>query len=641
MRAMSVWYLAFLVVYALLSIFMWTHFDAGEKCALGVQASEGQRRLQNDLEAAHAEQAKLKATVEALTNELDRANVQLARVKEKCGGEALSQHREWKAVYCPRDAAKQEAAGRGRGSYTSVAVALARTLEEVSEQGVKDLAALSCEHNVAVDVVVGDMQEWDLSKLALCAATRADCAPIKFHPEPAEVTARRGPYDNRVARIARIRDHQRQTLRTEYADSDVRVIMALDLDLLKIPDPVQLMRVAGRAAADPAWPDGTCALGQHLSAVGNEYYDTFATVYDDGTWAYPFAMRLLKDQHPPGEDVHKVVSFFTFGSFDQWDATNYIKHQASLADNGVAPMRSCFGGAAVYKAAAFLDMECKYEWTPPIEERADPERSPDTMWRFADAGMERACEHVIFHHCLKAVRGAKFGIDPLLVTHWLKPPEPWVRYVLMNDGARGPDAMFVENTIATYRSNGASSSTPTLTLESQNGQFRALIRDDGRLIVEDKATKRVKWSSDAVAPGTKHPVGTFQDNWDKMILILGAQGELLLYQQVLEASPENAHLCVRFLDAPEPRCRMLLWQLDGIGAGDYALFLHDTGLLELKSRYFLPSQEQVITTYWLSTWGNDAEEAKLYRKRTTCYRESCPDAADKAKNLLTVERQRQ
>eukprot|EP01063_Lacrimia_lanifica_P036792 TRINITY_DN7389_c0_g1_i3.p1 TRINITY_DN7389_c0_g1~~TRINITY_DN7389_c0_g1_i3.p1 ORF type:complete len:696 (+),score=198.37 TRINITY_DN7389_c0_g1_i3:76-2163(+) len=517
-------------------------------------------------------------------------------------------------LYCPRDPHRQKLTGSGKGTYKYVAIGLARTWDEIDAPAVKNLAELNCKYNIPLDIVVTQVPD-NINEVHLCDRTHAGCAPIKLYTEPEEVRKRIGPYKNRVARIARVRDSQREALAEEYKDEVVKAFVVIDLDLVMFPRVEAILQAARDMADGDHSYDGVCALGLDRNQVGDDYYDTFATVFADGTWAYPKKIRFVGERAAESEDKFKVVSRSSFGSFTQWDVTQYLRHQASLQLNrGLAPVLSCFGGAAVYKASKYLSDGCEYEWQP----KDDSINKSDTMWLYADLGMERACEHVVLHFCMAKKYGSKFAIDPRMVTAWKSDPALPPRKLLVNEGNWHAEGKNVLGTFRTHYEGAWLDSKTPLTLE--NGAFKVRVSDQAELVIENRETKKIVWRSAGI--GTR--IAKFQHNWEKMLLILGPYGELLLLQQVEESYPENRILCRPFDDAPAPRCRLLLWRLDGVGAGDYALMLTPQGHLEAKSRYF-EDTDQVVNTYWSSAWdpADPNGKWKKYLYYSECYQLQC------------------
>lgn len=88
-----------------------------------------------------------------------------------------------------------------------------------------------------------------------------------------------------------------------------------------------------------------------------------------------------------------------------------------LFDKGaeIYPVRSCFGGLAVYRLEVYLESQCGYA--------ADPVRyNPNERYSNAftpHLGKEgSACEHVLLHECLRATRGLRAAIGRDVKVLW-------------------------------------------------------------------------------------------------------------------------------------------------------------------------------------------------------------------------------
>ena len=117
--------------------------------------------------------------------------------------------------------------------------------------------------------------------------------------------------------------------------------------------------------------DVVCANGMKYSGW---YYDSYATIYDDGTWAH---------------------------GVPRYQITNEIRTPPS----GIYDMKSCFGGFAAYHLDFLLQSGCRYEhfgWAyAKVPEFAS----------FADKHMlHKSCEHLPLNLCLRQ-NGAKIGVS--------------------------------------------------------------------------------------------------------------------------------------------------------------------------------------------------------------------------------------
>jgi hypothetical protein len=176
------------------------------------------------------------------------------------------------------------------------------------------------------------------------------------------------------------------------------------------------------------------------------YYDLFATVFKDGTFAYKVEDRLdplLRD----GEDAHLIwgsvpTELGMFAPTTQADLWKMIARSKVPV-----PARSAFGGLALYVGEQWLDKRCSYD--------ADPE----PYRRYAVAGIGRACEHVVFHACLDSLLtkqggGLRLAIDPTLRPLWSPPKTALLLWATMPvPNLKGSDSRAI-NTISAFAKAG-------------------------------------------------------------------------------------------------------------------------------------------------------------------------------------------
>jgi len=101
------------------------------------------------------------------------------------------------------------------------------------------------------------------------------------------------------------------------------------------------------------------------------YYDSYATVYEDGVWAY---------------------------GMERWRITNRIRGERFYE------MKSCFGGFAAYNLPFLISTDCKYQHFGWAYGRLDSFR------KFADIyHIDRTCEHLPFNFCVRE-HGGKLAV---------------------------------------------------------------------------------------------------------------------------------------------------------------------------------------------------------------------------------------
>lgn len=409
------------------------------------------------------------------------------------------------------------------------AVGLVRDLSAVRPEVLGWLAEMNCRHGVGVHVVSGastavegwadldsrrteilhNMEEGD-GEMPPNYGGESGGAEILSHPRcglvavvPEDAHGLAGyaygtdpatggpapPPPNRVDRIAALRDFQRNLLRRYYVgdgteSGDIRgrsgggggirdgAVIVVDLDLAALPPPRTVLRVTAAAATATAGPSGgyphdvVCAAG--VTAASRKelwYYDTYATVLLPDTYVHPLGRRKLP-HHYPGEDPGLVRSEDQKnGNFTQGHLMRYLQGQAEKSPEGTVPVRSCFGGLAIYSSQTFFEQKCRYRYQYHHDRHsldltgsrtrigtgagkdADVDAGADenvvNLERYASRADGRPCEHVVFHDCLlrqprrwgggerdqrrdpenghgSKTRGRSIAIMPHLVTLWTK-----------------------------------------------------------------------------------------------------------------------------------------------------------------------------------------------------------------------------
>ena len=153
------------------------------------------------------------------------------------------------------------------------------------------------------------------------------------------------------------------------------------------------------------------------------------------------------------------------GNFTQGHLMRYLQGQAEKSPEGTVPVRSCFGGLAIYSSQTFFEQKCRYRYQYHHDRKrldltgsrtrigtgagkdADVDAGADenvvNLERYASRADGRPCEHVVFHDCLlrqprrwgggdrdqrrdpknghgSKARGRSIAIMPHLVTLWTK-----------------------------------------------------------------------------------------------------------------------------------------------------------------------------------------------------------------------------
>lgn len=196
-------------------------------------------------------------------------------------------------------------------------------------------------------------------------------------------------------------------------------------------------------------PDAThliCAAGNHISKRNRKkkpfYYDTFATIFYPDTFTYPLNKRLIPEYNP-GEDPSYIPiheKFLQPGDFSQYTMMELFRKVAKTDQDGLFPLRSCFGGVALYKAATWLTPHCQYtlqqEKLSKYQNLTLHEQQR-TVLRYAASNETVPCEHIVFHDCLhrKVFKTNSSSIDPLprhltidplMLTQWKSTPTKFI-----------------------------------------------------------------------------------------------------------------------------------------------------------------------------------------------------------------------
>eukprot|EP01001_Neometanema_parovale_P007710 NODE_4003_length_1130_cov_7.781529_g3810_i0.p1 GENE.NODE_4003_length_1130_cov_7.781529_g3810_i0~~NODE_4003_length_1130_cov_7.781529_g3810_i0.p1 ORF type:complete len:333 (+),score=29.14 NODE_4003_length_1130_cov_7.781529_g3810_i0:72-1070(+) len=192
----------------------------------------------------------------------------------------------------------------------------------------------------------------------------AQCRTVRKHLLQPEVDPARGVF-GRTNRFAIYRNMQLQWAK----DTGATMLLLVDFDITAL----DIQPILYRASSWLQQQTVTCSHG--LYGPGH-YRDTFATVLDDGRYIFTETRR----------------------------GANAILQEGAPR----LPVRSCFGGAALYDLGAIRKTTCKY-W----QETEAMQQYP-TMATYLAAmdtpGVHSMCEHIPFHHCLLE-HGGNIAID--------------------------------------------------------------------------------------------------------------------------------------------------------------------------------------------------------------------------------------
>jgi len=298
---------------------------------------------------------------------------------------------------------------------------------------------------------------------------------------------------SQIQRLAQLRDAQRQRIHQLFFSSHQKkvnqlagalpllnnesAVILIDLDLAVLPKAPEIAKRAEllsmKNGSEPSATHLICSAGNHI-AMDNRaqkpfYYDTFSTILYPDTFVLPLEKRMtprIGPQEDPNlipidSEYYSVTVweetatnssdpvFAEVHDYTQYDLARYLRKAAWNDHDKLFPIRSCFGGLALFKAGTWLTPKCQYSLAKkklrsyqnlPFEERQE------TILRYASKSDLEPCEHVVFHECLhehvfrtnfSAIADADNGeshhnshlprhitIDPTMLTQW-KPTPNW------------------------------------------------------------------------------------------------------------------------------------------------------------------------------------------------------------------------
>lgn len=185
-----------------------------------------------------------------------------------------------------------------------------------------------------------------------------NCVSVHLHRQPASLPK------NRIERIAALRNMAKRIPVDEGKDASAYDgVVVIDLDVEVLPTWAELSN-ALRYVRKEGW-DVLCCNGYEEYLWMDQVYDLYPFVFKGGTrWLF------------------EELDFFAYLTFLQPRLYEQIK-----ASPGVYPLRSCFGGLAVYKPSLYLNQQCNYD------------TFPEPLDRYAGSD-GRVCEHLVLHECL-------------------------------------------------------------------------------------------------------------------------------------------------------------------------------------------------------------------------------------------------
>jgi len=272
---------------------------------------------------------------------------------------------------------------------------------EISTNSLNFLVEVTCINKIRTHVLGAD----DMEILAGMYNRLKDkrfpgqlCAPLMVAAQPI-ITQEQ----NRITRIVTAREYQKNSIAEQYVFSnlDKATIILADLDVNELPPRDQVvnnaMKMNSRAGMDV---DVLCSAGKMLNPNG--YYDTFATILLPDTFVYPIGGRPdLKAR--PEEDPSLIIG----ENFNAEQLMEWFQIKGG-ANADPVPVKSCFGGLAIYRASKWLDQRCSYK-----------DLQPEVNAKYANRYDKAPCEHVVLHNCLQAIDpSVVIAVQPDMHTLW-------------------------------------------------------------------------------------------------------------------------------------------------------------------------------------------------------------------------------
>lgn len=231
--------------------------------------------------------------------------------------------------------------------------------------------------------------------------------------------------NNRIARIKRTREYQRQNLRdileeSTSSNNQHSAIAVLDLDLLAYPSLPHLIETVYKyiffpSSSSPADTKyhAICANGlmtimsKSQQRYVTRYYDTYSTILFPNAWLHR-DRREVQRRKPVSELMNDDEENEKLASMNQEQTYQYGMQQGirsiipdefmSIMRDGKTtttqqqsyvpvPVRSCFNGLTIYRTDVYLNSDCRYDT---YNENDD---------RYASDHYKQACEHVVLHEC--------------------------------------------------------------------------------------------------------------------------------------------------------------------------------------------------------------------------------------------------
>lgn len=263
----------------------------------------------------------------------------------------------------------------------------------ISTQVADFLSSLNCEFGVSMHILVAEGHDKLSSTIDLARRKykTSDCAPTIIKTEPRHIVEQ--GTRNRVDKLSALREYQRGKIASQFTDVQ-GIIVLVDLDIPEMPSARSIVTEANNMIRNQAAPDILCSASQ---TEDGKYYDSFATILLPDTFVYPLEHRL--NSEPRKEEIQEFI-------LDKsWEGAKFLLNWLNEQGNGTqpVPVKSCFGGLALYRSSILFDVRCTYS------------DKNDENQKYSNKDDRRPCEHVVFHNCLRRVYpGLIIAVQPNL-----------------------------------------------------------------------------------------------------------------------------------------------------------------------------------------------------------------------------------
>ena len=199
------------------------------------------------------------------------------------------------------------------------------------------LIDFSCNHKFGIHIMTRNLEAKNIT-LGLyqeakdcCFGRTSDsiCAPFDIDLDIPDIKI---SHPNRVERIAILRDHQREKLRSLFKLRNFvpEVVILADLDVWSLPKSENIL-AKSRSIINGKDHDVICAAG--LMHVPFVYYDILATVLMQNTFVYPLSGRIIK--HPMSDEDQRLIrSQELYGKVTQEGLFSHLKKERQESSSG-------------------------------------------------------------------------------------------------------------------------------------------------------------------------------------------------------------------------------------------------------------------------------------------------------------------